>query len=292
MVALSVACALAKASPEATWTVARSDHFEVYSEGDAGTARSALVWFEQLWAFFEQSGFKLTQPRPVRVIGFGSAKEYDLHRLRTSSDAYYAGTEEREYIVMPALGTAEFGIAAHEYAHVRLHGSGLKLPPWLNEGLAEFFSTVRISEQECYIGGELPMRLGVLQRGSWMPLSELVAVTPGSNTPTSRRAAPLFYAQSWALTEMLALSSEYGPRFPELVSKLGSGMPSADALRSVYAQPLDEIAADLREWVNGHRFRPVRLPGIASSRVAVTTSTLSREESGLLLADLMLANGE
>lgn len=89
----------------------------------------------------------------VRVIGFRSASEYNAFRLRPTADAYYIGTESRDYIVMPALGTNEFPVAAHEYAHLVLRASGLRLPPWLNEGLAEYFSTVRIGRRGWEIAG-------------------------------------------------------------------------------------------------------------------------------------------
>ena len=44
----------------------------------------------------------------------------------------------------------------------------------------------------------------------------------------------LFYSQTWALTEMLMLSPEYGPRFRLLLGSLALGTGSETALHSVY----------------------------------------------------------
>jgi hypothetical protein len=145
---LFVLSACASAQTGSGWTLANTSHFEVYSQAGADTARSTLLWLEQLRALFlQQTGIPLDGRAPVRVVAFRSPKEYEPYRLRVASDAYFVGAEARDYIVMPSGGTASAGVAAHEYAHALLRAGGLRLPPWLAEGLAEFFSTVRIAER-------------------------------------------------------------------------------------------------------------------------------------------------
>src|SRR5579883_3384389 len=131
-----------------TWQLAHTQHFAVYAQGPEQRARSILLRFEQLRAFFlEQTAFGADQAVPVVVIAFNSAKEYDPYRLGPAADAYFASADESSYIVMATGASPEFGIAAHEYAHLVLHTNGAHLPPWLSEGLAEFFSTIQIAEQ-------------------------------------------------------------------------------------------------------------------------------------------------
>src|ERR1700730_5709917 len=133
----------ALAAPVSTWRVTRSAHFEVYAQTNDQRAREILTWFEQLRAFFLQpSGWNtnLSQPdrvAPVQVVVFASPEEYQPYRLRTNDDAYYVGAGSQDYIVMAAASPHALGLAAHEYAHLVLRASGLQLPPWLNEGLAE-----------------------------------------------------------------------------------------------------------------------------------------------------------
>src|SRR5271170_1332609 len=113
------------------------------------------MWFEQLRAFFQQqSGWKAGAPR-VRVIVFASEQEYRPYRLRATSDAYFVGTNTRDFIVMGTDDPVKFGLAAHEYAHLVLRGSGQQLPPWLEEGLAEFFATLHITGHAAELGGVL-----------------------------------------------------------------------------------------------------------------------------------------
>ena len=139
------------------WALAADGHFEVYAQGGPESARTALAWFERLRAWLiEETALRPDRARPARVVGFASEAEYAPYRLHAASDAYYVGSEGRDYIVMALDGTSEFGIAAHEYAHLVLHANGLQLPPWLGEGLAELFATVRIDSRGAPWGATVP----------------------------------------------------------------------------------------------------------------------------------------
>jgi len=274
------------------WKLTRNEHFYIYSQGSEAGARSALLWFEQLRVFFlQQTGLTLDHLPAVRIIAFGSASEYAPYRLR-SADAYYVGGEAQDYIVMPGLGSGEFHTAAHEYAHLILHASGLRYPDWLKEGLAEFFSTVHVSESGSELGGDLPARSQLLRRHPWMPLPELLALPEESVWPQDRERAGLFYAQSWALTDMLFLSAEYGPRFPEFVTALSFGAPGPEALTKVYAKAIDEVMRDLHSWVDHRGSPPIRLPGVAAPSTLAEVSDVSEAASRSLLAELLMASGE
>ncbi len=297
VLATALFCACAYGRPEPAWTLVKSEHFEIYSQGDEARARTALVWFEQLRAFFQQrTALKVDSDAPVRVIGFRSPVEYQPFRLRSTADAYYVGTGNRNYIVMATLDAGSFGIAAHEYAHFILHASGVQVPHWLSEGLAELFSTVRIGTRGCSLGGDLPMRSQVLRSRSWMPLSELLALpdeTGNHNTvnQSSRADEDLFYAEAWSLTEMLVLSPEYGPRFHDLMAALTSGAASAEAMTTVYGKPLEAITSDAHAWAN-RKATGIALPGIVSVGIASKVSEVSSSESRLVLAELLFASGE
>src|SRR6266404_6321870 len=192
--ALAVVCYSAYALPSPAWRLTKSPHFEVYSQADDAAARSTLLWFEQLRAFFvQQTGQQLDRQSPVRVIAFRSATEYQAYQLRSASDGYFAIAGSRVYIVMVTMGGSEFRVAAHEYAHAILHARGLQLPPWLNEGLAEFFSTIHVGEHGVTLGGDLPSHSSLLRRSPWMPLSEMLAMPEDSPLRNARDSAGLYY---------------------------------------------------------------------------------------------------
>lgn len=238
-----------------------------------------LLWFEQLRAFFEQQGgWKASSSQPARVIVFGSAREYQPYRLRSTADAYYVGAKRQDYIVMASDDPAKFGLAAHEYAHLILRAADRDLPPWLNEGLAEFFATLRITEHATELGGALPGRLHTLETRTWMPLAELTSLSEAAQQRQERSVADLFYAESWALTEMLILAPKYAPSFPKILAS-----PTLDA---------QALSGDLRRWVAQPKLPVIQLPEVDTPPVHVEVSDVSPIASRLLLAQLLLTAGE
>ena len=138
---------------------ARHSHFEVYSNADPETLRSLALNLERLHAFFvRQVGISPRAHREIRVISFASAQEYNQHRPRSGADAFFIGTESRDYIVLPAVPRGDLRVAAHEYAHVLIHSGGWTLPEWIAEGIGDVVSTVRMRDRESRIGGDLPGR--------------------------------------------------------------------------------------------------------------------------------------
>lgn len=247
---------------------------------------------ERLHAFFSQTaGLPLDHRPPVRVIIFLSTEEYKPYRLRPSTDAYYVGNEHRDYIVMPALGGGGLQVAAHEYWHLVMHASDLRLPLWLEEGMADFFSTARLGETDKDGDARLTSRFQTLHGHAWMPLDELLALQKESPVRDDREAASLFYTESWALTEMLLAAPAYGPRLPEFLTAVVSGMPAGSALAAVYAKPLDAVSTDLRAWIERHKVMPVSLPD-SMPDTSVEVSEASPLASGMLLADLLATTGK
>ena len=247
------------AAPE--WRLTRSEHFEVYAQSSDERVRAILTWFEQLRAFFElQGGGSTANSAPVRVTVFASEQEYQPFRLRAASDAYYVGTSSQDYIVMGTDNPLKFGLAAHEYAHLVLRASGLKLPPWLAEGLSEFFATLRITQHAAELGGALPARIRTLQNRTWMPLVELLSISEEALSHQERAKADLFYAESWALTEMLMLSPKYAPSFQKILAS-----PTLD---------VETVTRDLHKWVAQPLLPVIQLAEIDTPLVHVEVSAV------------------
>ena len=280
-------------APVASWRLARSPHFEIYAQSSDQRAQAILIQFEQLRAFFQQQSAWKTQPStPVRVIVFASPDEYQPYRLRATADAYYVGSGDQNYIVMAGADAQNFAVAAHEYAHLILRGLSLQLPPWLAEGLAELYSTLQMDDQGSELGGPLPARLETLRKRDWMPLAELATLSDTALHREERTMIALFYAESWALTGMLALSPGYAGGFQQFVAAAGGGAPSLEVLTKSYGKSADAIARDLREWVDQRASSSVQLPRVSPESVAVEVSDVSPFAASVLLAQLLLTAGE
>jgi tetratricopeptide (TPR) repeat protein len=278
---------------DSSWTIVRNSHFEVFSQASQNEAEAAVVWLERLRAFFIQVGISNgdgdRQVRgPVRVVQFGSEKDFAPFRPSASADAFFLAGPTRDYVVLSKLSRAQTGVVAHEYAHLVLHSLGVPLPEWLVEGLAEFFSTVTISDRECTVGGDLPLRRAFLQRGRWIRLPALLSVD--SVTRLDREKAGVFYAEAWALTDMLVFSSQYNGHLPQLMSKLAIEKDSADVLTGTYGKSVNEIEADLHGWLDRPHV-PAPLPAVKMSVELSPASPVDEFSYRMVIADLLFANG-
>jgi len=289
---LSVAFCSVSALAASDWTAARSTHAEVYSQAGEDNARATAVLVERLHAFFSRMAMTPDDHPPVRVIVFRSPAEYEPYRLRPSADAFYMGSGKRDYIVMPSPGPRDPHVLAHEYWHLIARQSPLHLPLWLGEGLAEFFSNVRLDARDREGSAEIAARLRSLRANTWMPLAGLLTLDQDSPLRDDPQAMSVFYAESGALAEMLLADPAYSARFPELVTGLASAAPAEGALVSVYSKSLEAITADLRTWIEKRRPSPVILPELAPEAANVAIDELSPLASDAVLASLLTLAGK
>ena len=300
---LAILIALASSLPlraDGTWSLARDGNLEVYSHRGPEDAAATLLWIERLRALVKQHlSLDLAADRPVSIFGFQSRGEYEPYRMRATSDAYYVGTDGRDYIVLPSLGPAAFATAAHEFAHLLTHAAGAHVPPWLGEGLADVFSTIRFTRSGVQLGGDPMGRIVALRNRRWLPLETLLALPADAPLRNTRAGADIFYAQSWALTEMLLMSPAYAPNFTRLVAALSqSQASSAAALAAIYGKPLPVIIRDLQAWVRHRKSKPMLfaaapLPdGSRIRKMAVPEVAVETRLAAMLLAAGDLASAE
>jgi Flp pilus assembly protein TadD len=269
------------------WTLARSAHFEVYAHS-GGDARHVAAWFERLRVFFEQqTGINADRRLPLRIVAFGSIEEYSPFRRNPTADAYYAVNDDGDFIVLPDPNDDQ--LAAHEYWHFVSHTANLRLPLWLNEGLAEFFSTVHWDDRGGRVGAAPPSHVSLLRQSSWIGLPALLSMGSDAAALEERSTAAVFYAESWALSYMLQVSPSYAAQFPQLVERLKSGMESRQALESVYGRGIELIAKDLRAWFAKDRYVPVDL--VRADSMPVVANDVPSSKVRLLLARILMNGG-
>jgi hypothetical protein len=272
------------ASPR--WIHAQSPNFEVYSTADEATAREMLLEFEQVRSFFQELAPPAETAR-VRIVVFSSAKEYELYRPNNFAVAYYFSGIARDTIVMSDAGAGAFPVAVHEYFHFMVEHLGLKLPPWLGEGLAELYSTLRPVAGHTVLGELIPSRVRGLRNDKWVPLQTILSADTHSPYYNEKNKAGSLYNEGWALTHMLYLSPDYRPRFADLLTAVAVGKDSADALTSVYGRPLAAIEKDLQAYLRGNRFRAMVLAaGMQTSELSVAPEPAAAFDVRLILAEL------
>jgi Flp pilus assembly protein TadD len=292
ILALILAAAVLCGAREPRWIRIHSAHFEIYSTASERSTRETLAHFQQVRSFFLQTLARSLTARPVFLVLFGTKKEYEPYRFNEFATAYYHATADRDYIVLSETGPGVFPVAVHEYVHLVIRHLNLHLPPWMNEGLAEFYSTLKPQSDRILIGSLIEGRYQSLFREPWIPLDTILAVNQESPYYNEKDQAGGFYNESWVLTHMLMMSDFYHAKIDQFLLALNEGQPSGEAFRRVYGKPTAAVERDLMEYLRGGVFRGAILPAkLEKGGGAQPVEVANSFDVRLLLAHLMSRPG-
>lgn len=246
-------CAPVLLRAETRWTYAAADHFEVYTTSGERGARDALMYFERVQAFF--ADFMKMSPKlanRTRLVIFSNDREYKPYRPNEVATAFYQPGPDRDYIVMKTLDHDSYPIVVHEYTHLAIHQSGDRFPPWLNEGLAEFFSTLEPAPGGRMSVGRVPMgRLMHLNDGpvELIRVTRLLAIDHEAPEYNKSAHAGTFYSESWALVHMLMTDPRYRPKVLAFLARMEADDDGLAAFESVYGKNATAVETDLWGYI-------------------------------------------
>ncbi|HEY3444496.1 MAG TPA: hypothetical protein VGK29_27340 [Paludibaculum sp.] len=276
------------AAADPRWIRIQSQHFEVYSSAGERATRDTIKYFEQVRQFFAD-GFgldgKVTQP--VRIVIFGSKREYEPYRMNEFATAYYRPGAERDYIVLSEAGLSSYPTATHEYVHLIANHAGMKLPPWLNEGLAELYSTIKPQGSKMLIGSLIEGRQHSLLQDRWVPLGTICGADRESAYYNEKDKAGALYNEGWALTHMLALSPEYRQGFQGFVLAIMAGLDTEGAMMKAYSRTIKRMDSEVQAYIRRDVFQAVLLPmKLAKIEAELAAEPASRFAVRMTLAEL------
>ena len=281
------------------WIHLSTPHVELYTTtGDKGAAekraREAIRTFEQVRTLvLDATHTNWDQVIPVRVISFQSDKQFKPY---APDGAYSSNTLSRDYFIMIDSDPDHLPAAIHQYVDLALLRSGLNLPTWLGEGLAELFSTLKPSANDAgtgaMVGGVLKDHLDELKSVKWLDFDTLTSVSEHSPSYNEKNRAGQFYAESWALVHMLCLGRDYHENFAKFIGYLSNAAvnghkTAADAFQTAYGRSMAQVYADLQAYVKQNSLTATAFPIKGPAAQDPVTSPVSDSESGIMLADLM-----
>ena len=275
--------------PAEPWLKIHSTNFELFTTAGEKKGREAILYFEQVRGLFNKLAGSGSGPAtPVRIIAFTSEKEYKPYRFNESADAYYQGSRERDYIVMKSIAPENYPVAIHEYVHLIVRHSGLDLPLWLNEGIADVYSTLKPDSGKVRFGDILPGWVRELRTGKWLDIETLLAVDYQSPLYNEKQKSGAFYAESWALAHMLYLSNDYRGKFGEFLSQVKPDDSQGAVFQQVYGKSLSQLQTDLAVYLRGTQSNAMLADvKVEKSAESPEVRAATKVESGLALADLL-----
>ncbi len=285
---LLAAASAVRLHAEPKWIRLQSPNFEVLSSAGEKETRNTLTYFEQVREFFLKfNGHAPKEPAPVTVVIFGSDREYSPYSPSKFSAAYFVPRGDRDYIVMGRTGELAEHIATHEYTHLIAEHAGLQYPPWLDEGLAELFSTFTIMNGSIAIGDPIPERILALREERWIPLATIMAAGHDSPYYNESGKAGSLYNEGWAAVHLIGTTKEYRPKFSAFLIAIANGASSAEALQTVYGKSLPAFELELRSYISQGAFNHlVAKIEIDRTKKEVATEPASSFDVKIALTDI------
>ncbi len=273
--------ALSPPLPAVGWVRVDTPHFVVFGQTSEKTTGAIATEFER---FREAIGRVLPlavieSPVPTVVVLFDTPASLAPFAPRFNGKpielaGYFQGTETDNLIALSLEKREEaLRIVFHEYTHLVISGTARSLPVWVNEGLAEYYSTfeMRPDGRGGVSGSPIISHLLLLQQHQLLTIDELIGVERDSPLYKEGDRRSLFYAQSWALVHMLV--SVKGPRsdaFKRYLALSTQGAAPRDAWRQAFGAA--DVMAELKSYLSAfsmtgfaYRFEQIKTPRLIAS---------------------------
>lgn len=265
-VVLAVGCAhqgpLLHAPESRHWTELTSRHFVLRTDLTRHEARAALADFEGVYGTLERVAFGGDAPRDrIDVVLFSD--EVSFRRLAPpGATGYFMPRQPNDPDPKPTIAIYGRMLIAgtlvdtterrfrHELTHRFLDHRLRWSPPWLAEGMAEYYSTLKVEGGYATVGilhHEKLLRVDIKTQGSLIEaladnrvdlakvptVAQLLAADYATFHDPAHELAN--YAGAWAFVHMM-LNGPYGyaPRFTRFLDLLGGGATVTDAWRESF----------------------------------------------------------
>lgn len=284
-------------SAKDTWVSVRTKNFFLLGNANEKEIRKVGLKLEQFREVFTRLFPKMTfnTPVPTTVIVFKSHSSYAPFKPRPNIAGYFQSGPDVNYITLTTEVNGQqdpFNTIFHEYTHLLVNNTFQNAPVWFNEGLAEYYSTFSITDdQKIVLGAPIGNHVFLLRESKMLPLRTLFEVDHDSPHYNEKDKSSIFYAQSWALMHYLIIGKagkvEQLGKFMDL---LRAKVPMEEAFAQAFETPFAVMEKDLREYVKKDRYNVIN--GRFSQKIELDTNTeatpLTEAEAQAYLGDLLL----
>jgi tetratricopeptide (TPR) repeat protein len=302
LIICTVLVAPVKPSQADRWTSVRTRNLFLISNASPEQLRSVAAWLELFNDAFTTLVSKPVFSSGTRTVGIIFRSDQDFTPFKPQYQGkpadvagYFQPGEDVNYIALSLeRGSRDpLNAAFHEYVHLYVRDNLPQAPLWLNEGLAEFYSTFELSAGEPIVGKPIQSYLALLRNSELLPLSELFTVNNASAHYNERDKRGIFYAESWALVHylMLADNGERKSQLSRFLGLLAAGGSAENSFNMAFQTSLPAMERELSDHVRRNSFPSQRASLGRGGYGATEVQALSEAEADCYLGDLLLHLG-
>jgi hypothetical protein len=265
----------ALAADQPPWLEIHSTHFTVITDASDKKGREVALRFEQMRAVFATllSKERLNQPIPLTILAFKNDQSYyqaaPLHDGRPIDvPGFFLPGEDQDFIVLNLSEEESWRAVAHDFAHMLLNDNYPPAQGWFDEGLCEYFSSIRVDNRQVEIGGDPELRTAVAQDSlgnqhetnpqksltellnaqAWLSIPDLFTMKHDAASNAEGTRHTLYYAESWIVIHYLLHQhklAETGMYF-DLV--LNQRMPVEEAIQKAYSMTSAQLEQAVKDY--------------------------------------------
>jgi tetratricopeptide (TPR) repeat protein len=247
------------------WFQFQTPNFTIVSSGSMEHTRKVATKLEQFRESYSKlAGAKAVASVPVIVVVFPNQESFRPFQPRYEGQPKNAaGFFQRDYdenvIALNAerMESGSMEVIFHEYTHLLMRHNARVWPLWLQEGMADVYSTFAVSSLRVCIGTGKSSRVQFFRRHEMMPLPELFDIGHDSPQYNEREQTGVFYAQSWLLTHYLMFGSKRKAQLEVFMRRLRDGVEPKRAFAETFPGGFTAIEAELRQYLAKEKFEPI-----------------------------------
>ena len=242
------------------WITLKAPRFGVVSQLSEEATRAWAEEFDQfvtaLHQLYNRDDRDLT---PLTIVIFKSKKQFSDYRIRTKSGqaervvGLFANRDDWSIIALPGLSGYKKTrrVILHEAVHWYSHSQSIDLPLWLDEGLAEVYSTFEIKQGKARWGMPIQSHIDYLDYKGLQPTREFLRATQDE----ALGELDTYYPQAWAMVHYFFFGNDMQNRnkFHAFLSELGKKSRER-AFESALGMTYEEFDRELRPYMRHGKY--------------------------------------
>ncbi|HEY6339164.1 MAG TPA: hypothetical protein VIW68_11785, partial [Candidatus Sulfotelmatobacter sp.] len=270
------ACFPAHAADQPKWLEIHSTHFTVVTDAGDKKGREVALRFEQMRAVFATllGKDKLYQPLPVTILAFRNDKAYyQLAPLKNGQPidvpGFFLPGEDQNFFVLNVFEEESWRAVAHDLAHMLLNANYPPAQGWFDEGLAEYFSSIRVDNKQVEIGADPELHASVTQNALlqtqqethppqsltellgaqvWLSMADLFTMKHDTASYNEGTHHTLFYAQSWIVMHYLLHEKKLPETGAYFNLMLNQHIPVEEAIQQAYGMTPAQLGQAVKDY--------------------------------------------
>ena len=267
---LAALCFRASAAEPSPWIEVHSVHYTVITDAGDKKGREVALRFEQMRAVFATliGKDRLNQSVPLTIFAFNNDKSYyqaaPLYRGQPiTAPGFFLSGDDQDFIALNLSADQPWRDVAHEFATMLLSYNYPPAQGWFDEGLAEYFSSIRLDNKQVELGADpelsdSPQSLSgnshpkflsdLLNAKVWLALPDLFTMKHDASAANEGSHHTLYYAESWIVIHYLL----HEQKLPETGTYFGlvlnQHVPAEEAILQAFGMSADQLEKAVKDY--------------------------------------------